>query len=117
LRTRFNDDEVEIIEAFITVVCRMLDIDRVVWTRSKDTTGKWGKKDYRPGVGESNKKYFQIWLDEKDHLKDPWIETLDTVLHEILHIKFPHYNEKQILRLSFHYTNIIQDKKRKKKNV
>lgn len=109
MRKRFNSSEEEEVLSLIKVFSNMLGIDKhVIWIRDRKTFNRSisRKKINRKDAAHTSISFSFIWLDEKYHLVNPKIQLYSTIIHELLHIKYPKYTEHQIKKLEVKLSGI-----------
>jgi len=74
----------------------------------------------RKGIHKPNQVWAQcviehglIWL-SKDLVTESYVLTLNVLVHECLHIKYPEWNEKQVRNEADRVVPVVDDKERKK---
>src|SRR5207245_2438977 len=104
----FNPQEEEMIEGFITIAEKFLGLPRITWIRSKELMeDRIHKKLPKTASASCEDEWNLIWIDPVYHLKRPIMETYASIIHELIHIKFPMYSERETVLLTYHYTGIM----------
>jgi hypothetical protein len=88
----------------------ILDIKiNVIYTTNLKHFNKYhevGVKTTKDDMGSADTLYGYIWLNSDEHSKRPVSELLNTIVHEMLHIKYPDYLEKDIIAETHKYIPI-----------
>ena len=100
----FTPLEHEWIQNVIHMMSSILDIKlNVTYTTNLDHFNKYyedeieGTKTSKNDMGSAETMYGYIWLNAEEHKKRPVSELLNTIIHELIHIKYPEMSEENVV--------------------
>jgi len=68
-----------------------------------------GSKTLKSDMGSADTMYGYIWLNAEEHTKRPVSELLNTIIHEMLHIKHPEESEEWIVKETNKFISIASE--------
>ena len=68
-----------------------------------------GTKTSKNDMGSAETMYGYIWLNAEEHKKRPVSELLNTIIHELIHIKYPDMSEENVVLETNKYVPIQKD--------
>lgn len=105
----FTPLEHEWVQNIIHMMKYILDLDvNVTYTTDLKHFNRYttGSKTTKSDMGSADTMYGYIWLNVEEHSKRPISELLNTIIHEMLHIKYPEESEKFIINETHKYVPI-----------
>lgn len=101
---KFDSTTKEWIQTIINFLIHEWNINvDVVWTEDVKYFNNYAIPKYRMGKTDSGgaiKKFGIICINPLAHINMPRSELMNTIVHELNHLRFPEAKEKQILTLS-----------------
>lgn len=98
----FTPLEHEWIQNIIHMMTNVLELDtKITYTTSLEHFNKYhavGVKTTKDDMGSADTTYGLIWINPKEHSDRPVSELLNTIIHEMLHVKYPDMSEDDIIK-------------------
>tara|TARA_B110000240_G_C13409626_1_gene414612 strand:- start:664 stop:996 length:333 start_codon:yes stop_codon:yes gene_type:complete len=106
----FTPLEHEWIQTIIHMMSNILKLDTTItYTTSLEHFNRYhevGVKTTKSDMGSADTVYGYIWINSKEHENKPVSELLNTIIHELLHIKYPDMSEDDIIKETDKYVPI-----------
>lgn len=98
----FTSLEHEWIQNIIGLMEHVLDLKvKINYTTDLAHFNKYydvGIKTLKSDMGSADTMYGYLWLNATEHSKRPVSELLNTIIHEMLHVKYPDSSEEWIVK-------------------